>query len=535
MAAISSRRGRQTSSAEHWPPPPSPDLSDEQKELRLEEEREAKRVSDAIDLALSQERETRKFRRSEIGAKILLLGQAESGKSTILKNFQLHFSPKAFQEQAELWRPVIHLNLVRSVNFILNVLLPPKETSGPSSPRPTSPAASPPSLSGTISLPARHLDDTLRRLCFSLTPLRQVEETLTKRITGSCILPPIDTTVSYHSRHARTASGSSTSTTPFITTDITKENPALTNLQYHPARASEIAIRSGTHSSSWKRNFSLFDRLAGGRRQSAENKMEAEEDVSNRRIISACSQDIQALWRHPDVQTKLREEEISLKDQPGFFLEDVPRIARQDYTPTSDDILRARVRTIGPEEHRISMENSMSQVAPESGGGKEWVIYDVGGARSQRAAWAQFFDDVTVIIFLAPISAFNQALAEDRSVNRLADSMKLWRTICSNKLLASVDLILLLNKIDILDAHLKSGIQFSKYVTSYSKEKPNTVESVSKYLLDMFSGLHHQNSPKKRKIHPHLTCAVDTKATSTVIHHIQELILLKTLSETNIL
>lgn len=57
--------------------------------------------------------------------------------------------------------------------------------------------------------------------------------------------------------------------------------------------------------------------------------------------------------------------------------------------------------------------------------------------------------------------------------------MKLWRMICSNKLLASVDLILLLNKIDILDAQLKAGVQFSKYVTSY-RDKPNETEAVSK-------------------------------------------------------
>ncbi len=108
-----------------------------------------------------------------------------------------------------------------------------------------------------------------------------------------------------------------------------------------------------------------------------------------------------------------------------------------------------------------------------------------------------------------------------------ADSMKLWRMICSNKLLASVDLILLLNKIDILDAQLKAGVQFNKYVTSY-KDKPNETGEVSKCmsslafsrvevdsssvlsvdLLDMFTSLHKQHSLKKRKMHPHLTCAI---------------------------
>lgn len=35
------------------------------------------------------------------------------------------------------------------------------------------------------------------------------------------------------------------------------------------------------------------------------------------------------------------------------------------------------------------------------------------------AAWAPFFDDMDAIIFLAPISCFDQVLAEDPTVNRL--------------------------------------------------------------------------------------------------------------------
>ena len=49
-------------------------------------------------------------------------GQSESGKSTMLKNFQLYFTPKALQAETDAWRAVIHLNLVRSVNFVLDVL-----------------------------------------------------------------------------------------------------------------------------------------------------------------------------------------------------------------------------------------------------------------------------------------------------------------------------------------------------------------------------------------------------------------------------
>ena len=38
---------------------------------------------------------------------------------------------------------------------------------------------------------------------------------------------------------------------------------------------------------------------------------------------------------------------------------------------------------------------------------------------SVLAAWVPFFDDMNAIIFLAPISCFDQVLMEDNSVNRL--------------------------------------------------------------------------------------------------------------------
>ncbi|KAK0480885.1 guanine nucleotide binding protein, alpha subunit [Armillaria novae-zelandiae] len=449
-----------------WPPPNPPDANEEERLARLEREREAQKVSDAIDRAISVEKEQRK---KQNGVKLLLLGQAESGKSTVLKNFQLRFAPKTFQAEAELWRPIIHLNLVRSVNFILDLLSYERPTSSPPS---TFPSSEP---------------DNLRRIRFSLRPLKQVEDSLTHRISGSLFLP-------------------------VVSGDELKEFP-----RYHPAKASEVSVRSG---SGWMGFMKL--RRPTDSSPGRTNKAGG--------ILEACVDDIQALWKAREVQCCLAERDISLVHQPGFFLEDVERISKQNYVPTSrntvEDILRARVKTIGPEEHRIPMDTG-----PE---GKHWIIYDVGGSRSQRAKWAQFFDDVTAIIFLAPISAFNQVLAEDASVNRLADSFKLWKMICSNKLLAPVDLILFLNKMDILEANLDNGVQFSKYVPNY-KDRPNEANHVSKYLLDVFTAMHNQTTPKKRKVHAHLTCAIDTESTSLVITQVQELILVKTLAQTNIL
>ena len=50
------------------------------------------------------------------------------------------------------------------------------------------------------------------------------------------------------------------------------------------------------------------------------------------------------------------------------------------------------------------------------------------------------------IIFLAPL-AFNLTLEEDPKVNRLEDSITLWREVCTNGLLSKTTLILFLNKV----------------------------------------------------------------------------------------
>ena len=51
------------------------------------------------------------------------------------------------------------------------------------------------------------------------------------------------------------------------------------------------------------------------------------------------------------------------------------RIAAPKYSPADADIMRARLRTVGVQEHAITLDGG-----PEPG--REWLIYDVGGARS---------------------------------------------------------------------------------------------------------------------------------------------------------
>jgi len=83
---------------------------------------------------------------------------------------------------------------------------------------------------------------------------------------------------------------------------------------------------------------------------------------------------------------------------------------------------------------------------------------------------------VHTILFMVPISSFDQRLVEDPRLYCLEDSMHQWRKICRNRLLANIDLILCFNDLDILQRKLEAGIQFNSYLTRY--DGPNTLFDV---------------------------------------------------------
>jgi guanine nucleotide-binding protein subunit alpha len=242
-------------------------------------------------------------------------------------------------------------------------------------------------------------------------------------------------------------------------------------------------------------------------------------------VITRCGPDIKQLWADDVVQQVLAHHKMRLEHSSGFFLNDVDRIAARNYDPSDDDIVRARLRTMGVQEYYFSF-------GANPGITRDWLLYDVGGARSSRAAWPPYFDNINSIIFLAPISCFDQRLAEDRAVNRLEDSMTLWKLVCSSTLLAKVQMILFLNKYDILDEKLKSGVKFSKYAINYGDDKPNDASTVSKYLKQQFKSITKQFSPSQRIFYCFVTSVIDTKAMSTTLGAVYDGIIRNCLRET---
>ncbi|KAK7059742.1 guanine nucleotide-binding protein alpha-4 subunit [Favolaschia claudopus] len=532
---------------------PPPDETPEEAAVREEREAEARRVSARIDAEIKAERQARRKKRI---VRLLLLGQSESGKSTTLRQFQRIYTPTAFRQERSQWRAVIQLNIVRSIRTILDALdgsttgrrsrrasasasmlalsaavglgvpvppLPGQEAYGPGTSNvvetygggyasgddfarvDSDPESEPENRSISyasrfVVQPPNPIHESLKQ---ALLPLRDVEQLLITRL-----VPPTEDEPTR------------------LETGLPPGEPSAASWS-----AREFFVRPGNR---WKAKHSSSSSPSRSASESSSSKPPSngstEFDAAQiQASLAACAPAMIALWTDHGVREVLRRRKIRLEEGPGFFLNDLDRVTAPNYTPTDDDVLRARLKTVGAAEYTFEMEVSTGRET-----GTEWRIVDVGGGRGQRATWAPFFDDVDAIIFLAPIAGFDQVLAEDRTVNRLEDSVLLWKAVCSNKLLASVDLVLFLNKCDILDQKLKAGVKVSRYVRSYA-ERENSLEAFSQYLRSKFSAIHREHSPSPRKFYAFCTSVTDTTTTGGIIASVRDMVVRQHLKQSKLL
>ncbi|KIY67644.1 G-alpha-domain-containing protein [Cylindrobasidium torrendii FP15055 ss-10] len=438
----------------------------------------SQRRSDEIDDELRREKETERKKKP---VKLLLLGQSESGKTATLKNFQLKFAGNEWRAERDLWRFVIVFNLIRNVTDILDEMAAyaarPALLDGSSSESDDASTLDSFFTTRRSGSPIR-FKDRHRLLRTRLSPLRQIQKELEGALGNAAIEVNGDSQPSH--------------------------------------KPNEFSIIA---SHGWK---SAFDKLKTLRTQPVTESQPSmgrlkglEEDILE--ALEDYLEDIVSLWNDPVVREMLARRRTHIEDTPGFFLDDVRRIARRAYVPTDDDILRSRLRTLGVQEHRFVFQEGLTK-------GREWRLYDVGGAHSSRAAWYPYFDDVDAIIFLAPISCFDEKLSEDRRVNRLEDSYYLWKTICECELLKYTQIILFLNKCDILEAKLERGVRVQDYVSSYG-DRANNVATASKYFQHHFKELMKNNSPSPRTFYSHFTSVVQKDETAKTLAVVEESIL----------
>lgn len=141
----------------------------------------------------------------------------------------------------------------------------------------------------------------------------------------------------------------------------------------------EFSINS---SNGWKSALDKFRKGPGIRPEASNGTNKVSKDVEEEiaEIIANCREDIKSLWDDPIIKEVLSRRKARIEDAPGLyvslivaelytklfysFLNDTERIAVKNYMPTDDDVIRARLRTLGVQEYRFIFDHGVYDQKP---------------------------------------------------------------------------------------------------------------------------------------------------------------------------
>ena len=164
----------------------------------------------------------------------------------------------------------------------------------------------------------------------------------------------------------------------------------------------------------------------------------------------------------------------SLADWDDSFTENISRIAQEDYTPTSTDILKAKDKRTGIREYKIDyIWHSLN-------------LCDVSGlSRSDNKRWMHSFENVTSVIFFVDLSCYDQ---KSESGNKLQESILNFDSMANSRWFMRSSFTLFLNIGDFPERLRRSPL--SNYFPDY-EEGDNTqraLDYISRCFQNVWNG-----------------------------------------------
>jgi len=220
------------------------------------------------------------------------------------------YSPNAFAHEAPAWRPIVYLNLVRSIRRILEALtFTELEDDGyePSSPPLT------PGPDGTIGWNRGQFAETRQRL----TPLLDLEEKLISVLASPEASPEEDEATQLM---ANTNGGA-----PLPENYVVPEPQSQTFTPPRFDTRKEVFVRSQGGASGWKK---AFGKLGGGGKNKKGN-VETVKGVGDNwasdpddpvHALVKCKGDMIRLWEDPGVQSVLKKRKLRLEESSGLWV-----------------------------------------------------------------------------------------------------------------------------------------------------------------------------------------------------------------------
>jgi len=257
--------------------------------------------------------------------------------------------------------------------------------------------------------------------------------------------------------------------------------------------------------------------VSAGNRAAATRLLESDSNYFSGTLNAELAGDIRSLWTDPGIQKAYeRQNEFQLNDSAAYYFNQIDIIAKSDYVPSEQDVLRSRAKTTGIIETEFIVEKT------------KFRMVDVGGQRSERKKWMHCFQDVTAVIFCVALSEYDLRLYEDDQTNRMHESLKLFKEICNSKWFTDTSMILFLNKKDLFEKKIQ---RIDLKVTFPEYEGGCNYDNALAYIRDKFLA---QNENPKKHIYTHATCATDTGNIQVVFNAVKDIILHKVLDDSGL-
>mmetsp|Transcript_26125 Transcript_26125/g.29069 ORF Transcript_26125/g.29069 Transcript_26125/m.29069 type:complete len:349 (+) Transcript_26125:97-1143(+) len=236
-------------------------------------------------------------------------------------------------------------------------------------------------------------------------------------------------------------------------------------------------------------------------------------------LTTELAEAVKLVWNSKIIQ-KLWKDRSSFQvpQATEYYLQNLERIAKDDFVPTDEDILRAKLKTTGVWEMKFDAF------------GKHFLLVDVGGQRSERRKWVHCFDNIDAIIYLAAIDEFDMRLQENNLTHRMDESFELFTELVSSNFLSNRRWILFLNKVDLFKEKFENDFRaFKKYYSEYTGEKDWKV--AIKYIESEFKKRFAQARGDDQILYVYVTCAIDTTNVEKVFATLKHSVMMQSLEK----
>ena len=129
-----------------------------------------------------------------------------------------------------------------------------------------------------------------------------------------------------------------------------------------------------------------------------------------------------------------------------------------------------------------------------------------------------------LLMFLTAVSEFDQVCEEDEVTNRMRESLLLFETILDYVYFQSTNVILFLNKKDVLMEKLEAGKKISQYFPEFEGPDGN-YDAAIEFFKGEFMSKNEDADDSERQVFVHETCATDEQNIRVVDTVVQATIL----------